>query len=211
MKSVTRGFIAGMCLLGILFAFVGPPNPDFASAGPNLRPDKNIVGVPLTYGASDKEGYGGQVPYGTPITRKELAEFGPPNPDGISCIKLTCFGIAAVGGPSYPVISTNGQRSWRNAGHWFAVPAADGAAFASTMTAFSATVAVAWSPGQNDVYVTNSAGRLWYSTWPNGQVIAISSLNDGNVITMRVISQMPSHVRVLYRSTDRGRIWHLLT
>jgi hypothetical protein len=207
-KSIV-GFIAGACLLGIVGDVVGLSNSDLASAAPSPRPVKIIVGVPLTYAASDKEGYGGRVAYGAPLTRRELAEFGPPNPDGISCISLTCFGIAAVGGPTYPVVSFNGRRSWRNAGHWFSVPAADGAAFASTMKAFSPSVVIAWTPGQNDVYVTNTAGRLWYSTWPNGQVTAVSGSKGGYVMTMRVMSQMPNRAMNLYRSTDRGRIWRL--
>jgi hypothetical protein len=57
--------------------------------------------------------------------------------------------------------------------------------------------------------VTNTAGRLWYSTWPNGQVTAVSGSKGGNVMTMRVMSQMPKRATNLYRSTDRGRIWRL--
>ena len=63
---------------------------------------------------------------------------------------------------------------------------ADGAAFASTMTTFSATTAVAWFPGQNTFYVTSDAGHRWYSAWPDGAIVAVTSPNDGATLVMRL-------------------------
>jgi hypothetical protein len=168
-----------------------------------------VHGHLLTYAASVHEGYGGVVAYDSVVSRTALAQFGTPNPASSSCVGERCFGLGTVNGFQYPLISSNGGRTWRNGGHWFAGAWADGAAFASTMTTFSATTAVAWFPGQNTFYVTSDAGHRWYSAWPDGAIVAVTSPNDGATLVMRLgpSSMTPTEVVMQYRSTDGGRQW----
>ncbi len=168
-----------------------------------------VHGHLLTYSASVHEGYAGVVAYDSVVSRTSLAQFGPPNPASSSCVGEWCLGLGTVDGFQYPLISSNGGRTWRNGGHWFAGGWADGAAFASTMTTFSATTAVAWFPGQNTFYMTSDAGRRWYSAWPDGPIVAVTSPNDGATVVMRLnpSSMTPTEVVVRYRSTDGGRQW----
>jgi len=168
-----------------------------------------VHGHLLTYAATLHEGSGGAFAYGAPVSRAALAEFGPPNPQSISCARQMCFSLGTVDGFEYPLVSTDAGTSWRNAAHWFAGAWSDGAAFASTMSEFSATTAVAWFPGQNTFYATSDAGRRWYAAWPDGDVIAVTSPNGGNMLVMRVspYSTKPTKIVVLYRSTDGGRQW----
>jgi hypothetical protein len=180
-------------------------------AGAGLPIPKTLRATALTYAASNKEGYGGDVAYAKPVSAQALAQFGPPNPSAKSCVEERCFALGTYGGGfQYPLISKNGGRSWLNGGHWFAGAWADGAAFASTITAFSAMTAVAWFPGQNTFYVTSTSGRTWYAAWPEGAVVAVSSANDGKTIVMQVRANAPASRRFAYRTTDGGRTWALI-
>lgn len=161
----------------------------------------------LSYALTTREGYGGVVAWGSTVSQAELSQFGPPNPSSVSCVKKRCFALATVGGFQYPLVSSDGGRTWRNAGHWFAGPWADGAAFADAIVAFSATVAVAWYPGQSTFYVTSDAGRRWYSAWPDGEVTAVTSSNLGATLVMHVRAYAPARERYEYRCSDGGRRW----
>jgi hypothetical protein len=196
-----RGCIVATAIsLALLVSITAPAESDPAIA-------RVMHGVMLSYAQSTKQGYGGVVAYGTPVGRKALARFGPPNPSSTSCAGERCFGLGTYdGGMEFPLISSNGGRSWSNGGHWFAGAWADGSSFASTMTTFSSTTAVAWFPGENTFYVTSTAGRVWYAAWPEGEVIAVSSPNRGSTFVMRV--RPYSHgASFEYRSTDGGRQW----
>lgn len=183
---------------------IAAPSTAFASTA--LPPV--VHGHLLSYAVTAHEGYGGVVAYGSAVSRRALAEFGPPTPESSSCAGETCFGLGTVNGFQYPLISSDGGRTWQNAGHWFAGAWADGAAFASTVTTFSPTTAVAWFPGQNTFYVTSDAHR-WYSAWPNGAVVAVTSPDGGSTLVMHVgpSSISPTTVVAAYESTDGGRQW----
>jgi hypothetical protein len=193
--------VAAAATLAALFGV----RPAFAS----MSMSRVVHGHPLTYAATLHAGYGGAVAYGAPVRRVALAEFGPPNPQSVSCAGQTCFSLGTIDGFEYPLISMDEGTSWRNAGHWFAGAWSDGAAFASTMSAFSATTAVAWFPGQNTFYVTSDAGHRWYAAWPDGDISAVTSPNGGNTLVMYVspYSTKPMKIAVVYRSTDGGRQW----
>lgn len=172
-----------------------------------------VHGYLLTYAQSTHEGFGGVVAYGSAVTRAQLGAFGPPNPSSTSCLGTRCFGLGTVKGFEYPLASTDHGATWRNAGHWFAGGWADGAAFASTITMFSATTAVAWYPGQNTFYVTSDAGHNWYAAWPLGKIVAVTSPNEGATLVMHVLpySTAPTKVVLEYRSIDDGRQWIRVT
>jgi len=182
----------------------------YGAGGATTMPTVLRAGV-LSYAASTKEGYGGAVPYASPVSAASLAQFGPRNPTGTACVATICYSLGTYGGGfEYPVRSTDGGRTWRNAGHWFAGAWADGAAFASRMKVFSASVAAAWFPGQNTFYFTSSAGRKWYSAWPPGAITALTGPNGGETVVMHVTSYAPARARYLYRTSDGGRTWRLV-
>lgn len=203
MRQVTRPFLPWIVV--VCLATTGAPSTAFAAtAMPRV-----IHGQLLSYAVSAHEGYGGVVAYDSLVSRAALAQFGQPNPASSSCAGDSCFGLGTVNGFQYPLISRNGPKTWRNAGHWFAGAWADGAAFASTITTFSATTAVAWFPGQNTFYATSDAGHRWYSAWPDGAIVAVTSPNGGLTLVMHVgpDSMTPTTPVVVYRSTDGGRQW----
>jgi hypothetical protein len=200
--QVTRPFFV---VVSVCLATTAAPSIAFASSAmPRV-----VHGQLLSYAVTAREGYGGVVAYDSVVSRTALAEFGPPNPASSSCAEGICFGLGTVDGFQYPLISSDGRKTWRNAGHWFAGAWADGAAFASTITTFSATTAVAWYPGQNTFYVTSDAGHRWYAAWPDGAVVAVTSPNGGSTLVMHVgpSSMTPTTMVVTYRSTDGGHQW----
>ena len=182
------------------------PSPAFAS--PTLA--RVVHGRLLSYAVTTHEGYGGVVAYASSVSTRELAQFGPPNPASVSRKGARCFALGTVDAFQYPLISSDRGRSWRNAGHWFAGPWADGAAFANTVTTFSATTAAARYPGQNSFYVTSDARRHWYSAWLSGEVTSVASSNHGATMFVDVRNP-PAVQRYEYRSTDGGRQWILIS
>lgn len=186
----------------------------FQPAGASERYAKVIVGQAQTYAASNKEGYGGDVPYRVLVSRKALYEgstTGVPNPMDVSCSGGVCFGVGIVNGFQYPLMSLDGRKTWRNGGHWFAGPWADAAGFTTKFKVLSSSVAVAWDGVQDGITVTGSAGRVWYGALFNGPITAASSSDRGKVITLHVGANKPETTRYVYQSTDGGAQWKLIS
>jgi hypothetical protein len=197
-----RRTAAVACLLGVSLSSTSSAS---AAYLPLIR------GSILSYAATNHEGYGGDIAYGT-VTKFPTVSIGVPNPDPVSCVGQRCFALGNAGAFQYPAISTDHGRTWRIGGHWFAGAWADAAAFASRMTALSATDVVAWMPTQNTgFYSTSSAGRRWCAVvWP-GQVIAVTGSDAGHVITVTIagFDDTNSKVHVQYSSSDGGLVWRL--
>jgi hypothetical protein len=181
-----------------------------SSASASTYPSK-VRGSILSYAVTNAEGYSGDIAYGTPMKFSTMS-IGVPNPDPVSCHGARCFALGYTSF-QYPAISSDHGRTWRNGGHWFAGAWADAAAFASRMTALSATDAVAWVPGQNTgFYSTSSAGRRWCSVvWP-GNVISVHGSSGSNVITVTIVgsNSTRSGKHFSYSSRDGGLVWRLV-
>jgi hypothetical protein len=167
-----------------------------------------IRGSILSYAATNHEGYGGDIAYGTPMDFPTVS-IGVPNPDPVSCLGERCFALGTNGDFQYPAVSSDHGRTWRNGGHWFAGAWADAAAFASRMTTLSATDAVAWVPMQNTgFYSTSTAGRRWCTVvWP-GNVASVHASSDGDVMTVTVVATRSGNT-LRYSSRDGGLVWRL--
>ena len=181
-----------------------------ASASASTTPTI-IHGSILSYSASNAAGYGGDIAYGTPM-KFETISVGVPNPDPVSCLGERCFALGSTGDFQFPAVSSDHGRTWRNGGHWFAGARADGAAFASRMTALSASDAVAWVPSQNSgFYSTSTAGRRWFSVvWP-GSVTRVTGSSAGEVITVTIVgfNSTQSEKYLRYSSRNGGLVWTL--
>jgi hypothetical protein len=170
-----------------------------------------VRGSILSYAVTNAAGYGGDIAYGTPMKFPTMS-IGVPNPDPVSCHGERCFALGSTGAFQFPAISFDHGRTWRNGGHWFAGAWADAAAFASRMTALSATDAIAWVPSQGSgFYATTTAGRRWCSVvWP-GNVIGVAGSKSDDVITVTIVgfnsSRSGKHFR--YRTSDGGVVWRL--
>jgi hypothetical protein len=167
-----------------------------------------IRGSILSFAATNHEGYGGDVAYGTPMKFPTMS-IGVPNPDPVSCLGERCFALGITGGFQYPAISSDHGRTWRNGGHWFAGAWADAAAFANRVTILSATVAIAWVPMQaTGFYSTSTAGRRWCAVvWP-GNVTSVHASRGGDVMTVTVVARNSGNT-LRYSSRDGGLVWRL--
>jgi hypothetical protein len=192
--------VVSLCLLGATLSV--------ASSASASTPLALIRGTILSYAATNHEGYGGDIAYGTPIKFPAIS-VGVPNPDPVSCLGERCFALGTSGAYQYPAVSLDHGRSWRIGGHWFAGAWADAAAFASQMTTLSATDAVAWAPTQNTgFYSTSSAGRRWCTVvWPGG-VTGVHASSAGKVITVTVVATNSGDT-LRYSSRDGGLVWRL--
>jgi hypothetical protein len=80
-----------------------------------------------------------------------------------------------LGGPgSYPVMTSDGGRSWRTAGPVLHIPAAQGAIAVGQPGMVGARILFAWCGSCNSVIDTSSdAGRHWWQTFLPGQVLSV--------------------------------------
>jgi hypothetical protein len=95
----------------------------------------------------------------------------------------------------------------RHQGAW-----ADGAAFATRITVFSGSLAVAWFPMHGTgFYSTATAGRRWYSVvWP-GDVTGVTGSRISDVVSVTLVSYNSPRTDKSFRysSRDGGLVWTL--
>jgi hypothetical protein len=123
------------------------------------------------------------------------------------------YALATVNGFVYPAVTTDGGTTWRIAGLWFAGPWADGAAFPSTIKAYSMSVAAAFYPGENIFYVTTDGGAEWFASALPGGVVDVSGPTEGSAtpsFTVMVTNQDGAKRTATYRTVDSGRSWSLI-
>jgi hypothetical protein len=123
------------------------------------------------------------------------------------------YALASVDGFIYPVVTTDAGTTWRIAGLWFAGPWADGAAFPSTIRAYSVDVAVAFYPGEDIFYATTDGGAEWFVSGLPGNVEDVSGRLEGSAtssITVKVANQDGAKRTATYRTVNSGRLWSLI-
>ncbi len=123
------------------------------------------------------------------------------------------YALATIDGFMYPAATTDAGTTWRVAGLWFAGPWADGAAFPSTIRAFSPDLAVAFQPGEDIFYTTTDGGTTWFtSAFPGGVVRVSGHLQPGSSassITVTITNSYGARKTATYRTLDSGRTWSL--
>jgi hypothetical protein len=113
------------------------------------------------------------------------------------------YGLAFVNSQVYPVITTDGGRSWSVDGPIFYIAAADAPAVVSQIgNALPSTVFVWGNAGH--VVVSTDGGDHWWSTNFDG-ALGVGENASGNELFV-VTSIHPS---ITYISSDGGRQWSL--
>ena len=118
------------------------------------------------------------------------------------------FALASESSADYPVLTSDGGRTWRIAGPVLHIAAADGPDGVSSVGVTGTDTYYAW--GFNAVDVTSNAGASWFRVHPAGQVVAVVP-GDRGLALYEQITDAESRVSatVQYVSTDDGRRWRL--
>jgi hypothetical protein len=188
-----RAAVAGvtLCLLGLsacgtsasVTTPLSPPATRSTPVSPTPRaapgvgsPPKTIIARALRPAATDGLPRGSRVPPSFSAIRVFANA-----QDGFAVPDLPQKGLGGPG--SYPVMTSNGGRSWRTACPVLHSPAAQGAIAVGQPGMVGARILFAWCGSCNSVIDTSSdAGRHWWQTFLPGQVLSVlggSSARDG--------------------------------
>jgi len=154
--------------------------------------------------------YSPPIPLGTPVSEAQLKEF-----NGVtsrSCSGATCWALGTPNGDEAPLVSYDGGRSWRSAGTYFTVPAADGAAFAQTIEMLPKGIVAAY--GANPLYLTRDGGRTWYMAMQLGNIASVwarppARAGGEPVLILKSESFYSASSFRFYNSSDGGVTWTL--
>ena len=92
--------------------------------------------------------------------------------DGFALSDLSQKGLGGPG--TYPVVTSDGGRTWRTAGPVLHIPAAQGAGAVGQPGMVGARILFAWCGACNGVIDTSSdAGRHWWQTFLPGLVLSV--------------------------------------
>jgi hypothetical protein len=142
------------------------------------------------------KGYAQPVPFDALVPRSDYPK------TGVSMFGDIGYALTTLNGFQYAVRTTNGGSRWRVAGSWFAGPWADGAAFAGSIHAFSASTVVADGDGQL-LYTTTDAGKRWYGLFFSGVVLHVS-LKHSRTFVVRLGTEDGVGSGRTYLSTNGG-------
>ncbi len=117
------------------------------------------------------------------------------------------FALADDGSTQYPVLSTDGRRTWRIDGPQVHIDAADGAAGVGYVGAAGRRTFFTY--GSSVVDVTTNAGRAWWETYLGELVTAVGQAPDSNALIAYVEQPRDNRTMAswLYVSRDGGRHW----
>ena len=164
----------------------------------------------LTARLARRNQYANPVASGTLITRSELNA----SLTAGDIIGRNGYALVTLDGFEYPVVTTDGDQTWRVAGLWFAGPWADAAAFTTQMTTFSAKVAISWDPS-GVLYSTSDAGGQWYAAQFPSMIMRVTAspttLSIPPAALVVTIVRMGHHGPIMsrFQSLDGGRHWTL--
>lgn len=159
------------------------------------------------------------LPFGTVITKSQLDQTG--GQKSVTYVNNVGWALGDYDHFEYPIFSSNHGVTWRVGGHWFAFPAADGAAFTSSIKAFrpqaaghAPTAMASYFVGESTFYVTWDGGRQWHSTFMPGNVVSVTQLKSATMpsaplqfFVVKVRSYFAPFTTRYYSSVDEGRRW----
>ena len=152
----------------------------------------------------ESRAYAAPLPFGTLVTRSQLRAFG--GVTSVTCRWGVCWGLGAPTGVEYPLRSTDGGKSWAIGGPFFAVPAADAAAFASEIRQLGPSLVVANLRGGQFLYFTGDGGRSWNVAGFGCNIVRPFAVAPD----LRLVCQSYfSPQKRTYVSTDGGYRWRL--
>jgi hypothetical protein len=120
-----------------------------------------------------------------------------------SSVDGDAYGLAFVQSQTYPVITTNGGKSWTVDGPIFYIAAADAPAVVDQIANVLPNTVFVWGEAGH-VVVSTDGGEHWWSSNFNG-ALSMGQSWPGNGLFV-VMSINPS---VTYTSSDGGRTWSL--
>ena len=126
--------------------------------------------------------------------------------DGFALGKLS----AAEGGPTYPVATSDGGKSWRIAGPLVNVAAAQGGADVAQAGVVSAHTWFMCCGLNTVVDVTTDAGKHWWTAFLPGEVVNVFGYDNPNARLVALVRPFPtahSRQRLWIYASVNGRRW----